>query len=347
VGLLGFELLGSAPVAAQPSAPEDDELALVVLRDADASECPDDQDLRDQVSTRVGRDPFDASASTQVLVRFSRTRRGFRAAVTIGREGAVEGERTLDHRDCGELVESTALLMSLLVAATPGPPASTPPEIPARDQAPDAAAQVLPEEPAAPATPAPPATLAPTVPPGPAPQDDEVAEGEPDEVADPLRVEGRAAVGILLGWLPGSSFLVRGGVGLAQRGWSARLEARGALDSTESSPVGTASVSWAGGVITGCGHLDVLALCGHVVLARSAGSGSGVDHPRTDEVFALGLGGSAGLSWAPWPWLRLEAEAELDVPVLVPEAQLAGERVWQASPVAGALSAGVVLGWGG
>jgi hypothetical protein len=248
--------------------------------------------------------------------------------ISIPEGDRLVGERRVQDRDCGEVVEATAVLLSLLIAPA------------VRDQAaPSDAAEVRPEESSTPGEGAASTTVLEA-----APSEPTVA---PIAVSEPFRFVIVAGAGVLLGWTPDASFLLRAGLGFGQRAWSVRVEARGALDGELRAQVSgsqvTAATSWIGGAVTGCGHLDVLTLCGHVVLARSAARGVRIDAPRLDEALVLGLGASAGVGWSPWPWLRLEVEAELDVPLLVPEVRVGGSPVWRATPVAGLASVGATL----
>lgn len=342
VTLVGGALFGGAAVggAASSALAQEDgpaplragAVSLVVVRDATASECPDEVELRHQVEARMGAEVFAPDGPARVLVRLSQRRGVHHGTVSILDGDRLVGERTVEDRDCGEVVEATAVLLALLIV----PPARA--EAPAPSGGgPDAASTAPPIEPAPPSE-TPPVESAHVV-----------EEGRRDgaDASEPFRFVALAGAGVLLGWLPDASFLLRAGIGVGQRSWSVRVEARAALDDELSAQVGpaevTAVISWAGGAVSGCGHLDVLALCGHVVLARSAARGVMVEAARSDEALVLGLGASAGVGWSPWPWLRLEAEAELDVPVLVPEARVGGAPVWRATPVAGMGSLGASI----
>jgi hypothetical protein len=303
-------------------------VSLVVVREATASECPEEQELRHQVETRMGGEVFVPVGPARIVVRLSQRRGVHRGTVSILDGDRVVGERSLEDRDCGEVVEAAAVLLSLLIA----PPLREEVSAPAGSGG-ESRRDVT--DPVSWDEPSPPAPLA------------ELGPADTEEASEPLRFVVLAGAGVLLGWLPDASLLLRAGIGVGQRSWSARVEARAALDDTLAVQVGTseatAVISWAGGASSGCGHLDVLTICGHVVLARSAARGVMVDAPRSDEALVLGLGASAGVGWSPWPWLRLEAEAELDVPLLVPEARVGGAPVWRATPVAGMGSLGATI----
>lgn len=335
----------ACPVAAEEAGvTRPDSVSLLVIREPGTSACPDESELRQQVEARAGRDLFSAEASSHVIVRVSFRRGVHRASLTILDGEELVGERMVEDRDCGEVVESTAVLLAMLFApATPtAPPVS---EEPSSDVPEDEAATTVAPDPVVAES----ADAGEAVDAADSSESNEalragggeaaVSEPTHETQTDPLRVSITAAAGVIFGWLPDATLVGRGAIGVGQRSWSVRLEGRAALDTMASGTIdgtpASATVSWAGGAVVGCGHVDVLALCGHVVLARSAGRGVNVELPHADEALVLGLGASAGVGWQPWPWLRLEAEAELDVPVLVPEARVDGIALWRATPVAG------------
>lgn len=342
--------LCATAAGAQDSGPR---VSLVVLHDASAISCVESRELRDQVAARLGRDPFvEGAADQQVVVRFSSVRRRFSADVIVsGGGGEIEGERTLSDRDCGDLVEATALLLSLLFEPDDAPAPSTVETTESRAESATALEQVpggsqqVPTPTAAPVTDA--AIEVPVAAEPPTDGDPVEASSVADVVpAAHLRLFALASAGVLFGWVPGSTFALRVGVGVGEGAWSVRIEGRTGLDSVARDERGVgAQMSWSGASLSGCGHLDLLALCGHAVLARSAGVGLGVDAPRRDEALVVGVGASVAVGWAPWPWLRLELEAELDVPVLTPVAEVNGAHVWQATPVAALLTGGAALGF--
>jgi len=336
-GLLGalglLALLSAGPAAAQASeaalALSPGAVSLIVVRGPAATGCPSEDELRGWVEARAGRSVFVPDAPTRVVVRLDARRGVHLAEVSVVREGEVLGERSLRDRACGEVVESIAVLLSVLVGPRAPEPEDAPVEEPPADDPPRAPEQAPTEEPAAPAPEALPAAEPPA-----APVPEALALPRPE----PVGVHVAASLGVLLGWTPAPTLLVRAGVGIGQRAWSLRAEARFALDTPLASPLEGAagSVAWGGGALLACGHVEVLTLCGHGLVARSAATLPG----SRAEALVAGVGASAGLSWAPWPWLRLTADAALDVPVLVPEARVGGAEIWRAEPVAGAFTAG-------
>jgi hypothetical protein len=311
-------------------------VSLIVVRGPSATGCPSEEELRGWVEARAGRSVFAPDAATRVVVRLDARRGVHRAEVSVVRDGEVLGERSLRDRACGEVVESIAVLLSVLVAPRAPEPEPDAPGAPVAGGS-DDDAEVRDD-----AAPAPEATAVPE--PAPAPEATAVPETTPTletlaAPAAPLAVHLGASLGALVGWTPAPTLLVRAGVGIGQRDWSLRAEGRVALDAPLASPLDGAggAVAWAGGALVACGHLEVLALCGHGLVARSAAALPG----SNAEALVAGVGASAGLSWAPWPWLRLTADAALEVPVVRPEARVGGAVIWRAEPIAGAFTAGV------
>ena len=66
---------------------------------------------RSAVATRIGYDPFFATASKTVIAQISRAKAGYRGKIQIiGDDGVIRGERKLATRgdDCSELVSTLA-----------------------------------------------------------------------------------------------------------------------------------------------------------------------------------------------------------------------------------------------
>lgn len=97
--------LSSREAHATPSA------KLVYVRGPETAACPDESQLRRAVATRIGYDPFFATASKTVIAQISRAKAGYRGKIQIiGDDGGIRGERELATRgdDCSELVSALA-----------------------------------------------------------------------------------------------------------------------------------------------------------------------------------------------------------------------------------------------
>src|SRR5262245_13665586 len=73
-------------------------------RDARATSCPDERQMRDLVAARLGYDPFTQAAEQSIAISIRREGGGLRADVEIrDRDGQVTGSRRLDstRSDCG------------------------------------------------------------------------------------------------------------------------------------------------------------------------------------------------------------------------------------------------------
>lgn len=136
---------------------------LVYVREAGASACPAESDLRKAVASRIGYDPFFPMASKTVIAQISRGPSGYRGKVQIvGDDGLLRGSRDLSTRgdDCSELLSALALAISIALddlddgkppptaveatSSVPAPPSAEgpavapPPPEPRRDAAPSA-----------------------------------------------------------------------------------------------------------------------------------------------------------------------------------------------------------------
>ena len=107
---------------------------LVYVRGPGADLCPNEEAVRKAVAGRLGYDPFFLSAPTTIFVEASRDGDHFAAVVKlIDDQGVERGTRHLQSqtRDCGDLIGTLALTISLVVdsrslasslASTPTPP---------------------------------------------------------------------------------------------------------------------------------------------------------------------------------------------------------------------------------
>jgi hypothetical protein len=125
-GALGTGLVLPARSAlAAPSA------QLVYLRDANASACPDETNLRAAVKRRVGYDPFFPWAKTTVVVEIASAGDHFVARVRlVDQHGLAQGDRELRSANnrCAGLIDAAALAIS--IALDMNAPAQDPAQAP-------------------------------------------------------------------------------------------------------------------------------------------------------------------------------------------------------------------------
>jgi len=91
---------------------------LAWVRGADADGCPDGAWLRDEVTRRLRRDPFDDDGPRSIEALVERAPSGWRAVLRVrDREGTLLGERTLTREGdrCEPVVEASALAIALAV----------------------------------------------------------------------------------------------------------------------------------------------------------------------------------------------------------------------------------------
>jgi hypothetical protein len=120
------------PVFAFPSS------RLVYARASGAESCPAEPEVRKEVATRLGYDPFFPWAQRTIVVQVARGSKGLRATVQlVDADGMVKGGRELASTadDCDELMRSVALNVSIAidpdsadrkVDAVPTPPEGEP-----------------------------------------------------------------------------------------------------------------------------------------------------------------------------------------------------------------------------
>lgn len=309
-------VFGARAAAASPSA------KLVYVRDAGASTCPDESELRKAVTVRIGYDPFFPVAQKTVLAQIHRVSKGYGGTVQIvGDDGKVRGARELTTTgdDCGELVTALALAVSIALDDLDEGPPATPVETPM------AAEELVTPVPSPPARPS-----------------------EPEPVPQAPSKEGTSKVNVVMSMGPtgslGTGPDVAAGASLsAALRWpsvAARLDVRGEL------PASKAMVNAAGGgqVAT---NLVVATASGCVrgrVPFACIGGGAGVLFSRTDGITrpardsaALLVGVvQAGIDLAlVGSRLYLEPFVDVGANLLVPKVEVDAQVVHETSPVWG------------
>ncbi len=109
--------LASLPMAVRGD-PVPATVRLAWVRGAEADACPDGAWLRDEVTRRLRRDPFDDDGPRSIEAVVDRVGPGWRAVLRVrDREGALLGERTLTREGdrCEPIVEASALAIALAV----------------------------------------------------------------------------------------------------------------------------------------------------------------------------------------------------------------------------------------
>jgi hypothetical protein len=318
VALVALSMLfGTRTASASPTS------KLTYVRGPGAEQCAEEGELRRYVAQRLGYDPFFAWADRTVVAQIDAVATGFRGQVRIiDAKGALLGERTLDApaKDCGELVKSLALAISIAIDdldAVEGPSASSPsrprptPE-PAAVDVPSVATE-RPDAPSAPDRP----ERAPT-----------------KEAHDGSGIGGFATVGALggVGSAPSASLGAVVGGGVVGSWWSMALEGRAeAPASGAMSGGGRISTSRLAATLVPCARLGArlaLSLCAVGSLGMLRASAEGVSAPRDDSALASSLGGRAGLDHPLAEWLGAYVDFEAGAPLERHRVELNGSTTY-------------------
>jgi RNA polymerase sigma-70 factor (ECF subfamily) len=321
---------------------------LVYLRSPDALACGDEAVLRGAVARRFGYDPVYPWARRTVVVQISRAEKRYRAQVQIVDEGGVShGGRdiTSDRESCDELLDATALAISIALDANMAAPSPSPPT---ESAAPSASASPPPAEP----PPPPPLAPLPPPPPPPAPAS---SGAETTSVSPPpsaptaipssappvpfFGVDLLASVGMAPS--PSAGMALFGGIRWAV--WSVALELRADAPAGESADVGSGSVSsWlALAGVAPCLHAGWASFCAVGELGTLQAQGAGVTNPASGSTLLAFAGLRAGAELALSGSVALRARAEGLMNLHQPTLDLGSLEVWRAPVVAGTLGLGV------
>jgi hypothetical protein len=291
--------------------------SLVYVR-SDLLECPEESEVRDAVSSRLGYDPFDPRAPTTVTAVITRERAGLRARVELRNPSTgATGVRLLTSApgDCTELASAMELAISIAIdplsaMRTPGTPPST-------DEPIQREPTRVPAE-------------APTAPP--------VPKAEPARPM--LLIGGAASVGY--GTTPSVSFapVVFAGVRLDR--FSLRVDGRFYVPGSEdATPRGSVRGSLLGGALAPCVHFGPGTGCAVVLLGRFHGEGRGVDLPKEDDVLHVAAGARVGVEWPLGRHVFVPLGLEALVPLTRQHLRLRDRAIWEAPPVTAAAMLGV------
>jgi hypothetical protein len=314
-------VLWTLQAGANPSA------RLVYVRGPGADLCPNEEAVRKAVATRLGYDPFFLSAPTTIFVEASRDGDHFAAVVKLVDDQGVErGTRHLQShtRDCGDLIGTLALTISLVVdpvslAITPAPPAVDA----ASTTAPPTPLATAPVPSSSPATPPPPMVAPPTAPERPQ------AAGRTGGTAFFAGASVLGSIGSALAPTAGAAVFagVRGG-------WaSLQVEARADLPASASTPPATRSWALFASAVP-CAHWLRAFGCVTFGLESIHATGNAAAPRRAETLVAL-AGARVGVDLVAMDRFDLAAFAGGFVPLQVPRIEIDGVPVHDFSTVAG------------
>lgn len=319
-------LLLAAPGAAQErsGAPKEARLSFEAPKT-----CPDETVLVRDVASRLGYEPFRASATTGIAVTITAKGPAFAGRIEVtDAAGKVQGRRDLPtERDCAELVHAAAFAVAIVIdplRAQQGP-APLPSAPPAASSAPVAVA------PPAPSPSQPPASTAPPPPPA---------------SIDPVHLHAAAGMTFSALRVPSLGLGARIEVGLRQRRWSVSLEGQSTFPlGDEQGDGGAVSASLVSAMVVPCIRAGILGACALVEVGALQGTGRAVDVPKRDTtvLFALGARVMAEVLLAPWLFLR--PAVDLLAPITRTTLRIGERPVWTTPPLGltGSVSVGTVF----
>jgi hypothetical protein len=326
LALLGTMLAGAAVARG-------DEIGLTPIRlsyerRSGAESCPDEEQLREAITTRLGSDPFSDEGKRTLEIIVSKQGDGLEARIgLIGADGVTRGQRDLvsKSRECRDL--STVLVLTAAMALDPlaaraseGPTGPMPSSV------------VLAGNPA------------------PASEVEGIASHAPAaQAATASGFEASLAVVGEVGSLSAPSVGLTLGVGYAWSLFSLSLEAQGFLPVHEqliSETPGVASGSVSSSQITGtlvpCLSRWHLGICGLVSGGVTRVTASGIVPAGTHALpyFALGARVYGGLPL--WDWLEARVLLDVQAPLTQTSIVLDTTTTWTAAPVSGGAALALV-----
>ncbi|MFO0677084.1 MAG: hypothetical protein U0169_11140 [Polyangiaceae bacterium] len=120
---------------------------LVYVRGSGAESCPDEDELRRAVATRLGYDPFFPTASSTLIADVERAKGRFVAHIKlVGDDDVTRGARRLEHGgpSCADMIDTMALSISIAIDPESLTRAPRPDPVPAADSSADRAPPVSP-----------------------------------------------------------------------------------------------------------------------------------------------------------------------------------------------------------
>jgi hypothetical protein len=303
----------------------------VYVREAGASACPAESDLRKAVASRIGYDPFFPTASKTVIAQISRGASGYRGKVQIvGDDGLLRGSRDLSTRgdDCSELLSALALAISIALddlddGKPPPPPdeATAPPPAPAPAEAP---------------------AIAPVAPPPPEPRRD----AAPSATVAGARVGFLASAGptASFGFAPSPSIGASLAATLRYSKLAARLGLRADLPASgDLTGGGSVSASSVLATASACVRGDVPFVCAGGGIGSFATTTSGLHAPASDTALLATLVLSGGVDLPVWRDLYIEPFVEGGLVLTRHRVAVDGVEGYRLPGFAG--TGGIHLGW--
>lgn len=333
ISVLAVLALAASPIAASA---DPSTSALVVQRDVEAMDCPDEAALHRGIVERLGSDPFVQLTSDGWLVDvwFLRPEPGRRSARILLYDGRRElvGTRYLDSREarCEELASTVTMTLAMVLEA----------QAPAT--APSASGEPRGEDASAGATEVAGAASPPTLEAEPNP----VVHAEPEHRTE-LRPFASVVASLGAGFAPKSVLLVGlgGGLGLGDH-VVVGVEGRITSPSSASNATSEARLFLGGGAVAACfrsGRFGVCASCMMGALVAQGSSGLATERSRSFVVYP----GLVGTFEQPLRrGLALQVRFELDVAARGVDVRVVGQPLWSSPVVAGAIGLGLVYGKG-
>jgi hypothetical protein len=279
---------------------------LVVTRDRNAAECPDERALRDAVGARLGYEPFAPGAPSLIIVAFRREGETLFGTVQLrDAAGQVKGERTHSsvRGDCEELASTTALTISILLDPRAG--------------------------------------MIPQGKPEPEPNPEPKPQPQPPPERQPVGWWLTAAVTGALGIAPTPTVGLLVGAGLADRWWSASAEFRADLPASRVIGSQEARTSFTGGNLVPCAHIGGGYACAVLSLGAIRGEVVG-SSPSSHSTFHLMIGPRVGLSIPLARWLSLDGHVEASLAPTRTTLRVAGDDLWATSTMSGLVGIGLL-----
>lgn len=343
-GLIALGGFTSRLWAAEPARPS---FKLVYQRNPGAERCPTQEQIEQQVRSRLGYDPFSPSAASSVRASLGRGNQRLRANVELRDEhGKVTGVRELDSHtgDCDELAASVAFAISIAIDPLSGTrsPATAPSASHAASAAPTVSAG--PASHAALATSAvPAASTESALPPSSAsatsaPPAVASAPPRPETTTSPTRAAVQAYAGGFLaaGAAPGLTGGLALGAGVRWTRASLALEGRFQAPSTIEGAAGQrVSASVLSLSLAPCVHAGVLMACALGSFGVMQGEGTGVDTPRRARSPVADVGGRFGIETPLVAPLSLRVFGEATAHLSNVSLKLNGQTVWNSPALGG------------
>ncbi len=302
-----------------------------------AIECPDEEDFRTRVASRLGRDPFSRPGDFRVKVKIAPAGKGYKAQVSVTSAASKSNStRELDDAHCDGLVETAAstvaLAMDPVAASSPHAQPALPPPPP-----PPVSSKSVPT------------AVEPSLPP-PAP----VHLGGSNEPSSlyyvpsaarpphPIKFGFTADLTGTFGLAP--AFLLGARVGAFFRGGSGSLALELGIEGMPSSTRPNGRDLLEGSAISGrvvpCAHFDPFFFCGtlgvHVVKVDAPKNYP----PSLDQDVVVALGVRPGLRFPIGKVVAFRASLDIGVPVRKVSYRIMNEEVWSTASVLVGLGAG-------